>query len=334
MPLVPKIHKRTIALIDSANLAFRYAHSFRGLMMKMPSGTEISTGIIFGMFDTIWRLRELYKINNAIFVLEGPHETNPRRKHPIYKSKRATSISVDITSEMLLLQELAPQLGMPVVIPQIGEADDGIGLLVKKLHYPFSHILICSGDHDMQVFLENSIKIVKSANKSEQNIATLTTTDFWAEYGFDPKHFSLFLALVGDSSDCIPGIKGIGPKKGKYIFNELTSRGIAITIPKIARELIKTYPNIIDGQSQESLEYQITEYYQLTKIRNNWPVDIILPTQPNMKQMIKLFDSMRMRNFIIHIGKIYDICNSFYKESLQIIPMISHSQGSKDDASL
>jgi 5'-3' exonuclease len=323
MPLVPKIHKRTIALIDSANLAFRYAHTFRGHMLKMQSGVEISTGIIFGMLDTIWKLKQLYKINNAIFVLEGPHETNPRRKHPIYKSKRATSISIDITSEMILLQELAPQLGIPVVVPQIGEADDGIGHLIKKLHYPFSHLLICSGDHDMQVFLDNTIKIIKSANKSEQNITTVTTTEFWAEYGFDPKYFSLFLAVTGDSSDCIPGIKGIGPKKGKYIFNELSSRGIQITIGKIARELIRTYPKIIDGQSQEQIESQIIEYYQLTKIRNDWPISIIRPIQPNIKQIIKLFELMKMRVFINRIEEIYNICDTFYKESLRIIPILS-----------
>lgn len=170
MPLIPRIRKQTIALIDSANLAFRFAHSFKGQMIKTTATSQVSSGIIYGMLDTIWKLRELHKIDIAIFLLEGSHENNPRRKHPIYKSKRPTSISVDITAEMNLIKELAPLLGIPVAIPTIGEADDGIAFFTNKFCSFKYENLICSADHDMQVLLNKNTKIIKSANKKNKAI--------------------------------------------------------------------------------------------------------------------------------------------------------------------
>jgi len=312
MPLIPRIRKQTIALIDSANLAFRFAHSFKGMMIKTTATSQVSSGIIYGMLDTIWKLRELHKIDIAIFVLEGSHENNPRRKHPIYKSKRPTSISVDITAEMNLIKELAPLLGIPVAIPTTGEADDGIAFFTNKFCSSKYENLICSADHDMQVLLNKNTKIIKSANKKEQGNTTRTENDFWAEYGFAPRHFSLFMAVTGDSSDSIPGIRGIGPKKGMVVFRELTSLATNITPARIAKELIKTYPNIIDGASQEYLEALINEYWFLTKIRNNWPITVLPSLRPDVHEMESIFNTMKFRNFLNNLEDIYKTCNIFH----------------------
>jgi DNA polymerase-1 len=320
MPLIPKVRKHTIALIDSANLAFRFAHSFKGQFIKTTATSQISSGIIYGMLDTIWKLRELHKIDIAIFVLEGSHENNPRRKHPIYKSKRPTSISVDITAEMNLIKELAPLLGIPVAIPTQGEADDIIAHIAHDLNKSKYENLICSADHDMQVLLNKNTKIIKSANKKEQGHTTRTESDFWEEYGFDPKYFSLFMAVTGDASDSIPGIKGIGPKKGVVIFRELTSRGISIVPSKIARELIRTYPNIINGATQEYLEALINEYYLLTKMRNDYGMYIIKPLCPDIHEMESIFNTMKFRNFLNNLEGIYRTCSIFY-HTYQTLPL-------------
>lgn len=315
MPLIPKIRKHTIALIDSANLAFRFAH-----VIKTTATSQVSSGIIYGMLDTIWKLRELHKIDIAIFVLEGSHENNPRRKHPIYKSKRPTSISIDITAEMNLIKELAPLLGIPVAIPTKGEADDGIAFFTTKFSSSKYENLICSADHDMQVLLKKNVKIIKSANKKDQGSTTRTESDFWEEYGFDPKHFSLFMAVTGDASDSIPGVKGIGPKKGIVVFRELTSRGINIVPSKIARELIRTYPNIINGATQEYLEALINEYWFLTKIRNNWPIVVLPSLCPDIYEMESIFNTMKFRNFLNNLEGIYKTCSIFHN-TYQTLPL-------------
>lgn len=326
MPLIPKSQKNIIALIDSANLAFRFAHSFRGMSIKTQNGTEVATGIIYGMLDTIWKLKELYNINDAIFVLEGPHENNPRRKHPVYKSKRATSVSVDITSEMTLIKELAPKLGMLSIVPVKGEADDGIAFCIENIKLPNVEFLVCSGDHDMQVLLQPNVKIIKSANKNEQNATTFTEQNFWDENGFSPKLFSLFMAVTGDSSDSIPGIKGIGPKKGSVIFKELTSRGVTINYKSLANELIKTYPKILDGRSVDDIYNKISEYHNLTRIRNNWPVSTLTPEQPNRAYIKKIFELMKMKSFLMRHEEILTNCNTFYKTSLHIHKKLTRRQ--------
>jgi len=315
MPLVPKVQqKQTIALIDSANLAFRFAHSFRGQTITTSSGVDVSTGVIFGMFDTVWKLTDIYKLDQVFFVLEGPHDTNPRRSHPAYKSKRATSFSVDITSEMLLLRGLAPKLGIPVVVPVIGEADDGIAFLTRKLRSQSNEILICSGDHDMQVMLNKNIKIVKSASKTGESSKSRTQEDFQTEFGFHPKYFSLFMAVTGDSSDCIPGIKGIGPKKGMAVFSNILAAGLKLSPETISAELIKTYPSIVSGSSAEYLSGLIKEYYSLTFIRNTWPIDVAVPQAPNISKIKEAFETLKMRNFLRDINSIYSKCRHFYSK--------------------
>lgn len=309
---------KPVILVDTANLAFRFAHTFKGFKIITNNGLEIYTGIIYGILDTVVSLFEKYSFNSIFFVLEGTHENNPRRKDPIYKSKRATSFSIDITAEMTFLHYTFPLFGLPVVIPMKGEADDGIAFLSESIRNSGRNVIICSRDHDMKVLLKDNVKIL---NKDIE----ITKEDFFKEYKFHPKYFSMFMALTGDSSDNIPGINGIGPQKGMKIFNSLVEEHREINFANIANKLVNTYPTIV-GNDIKDIESQLNRYYKLTCIRKNWPITVSMPMIPIEDDINKIFLSLKMMSMSRNIKQLMEIFNLNMENSVKVLCDINNAR--------
>lgn len=287
--------------------------------MKFDDESYFSTGPIYGVIETILTLYKKYNNISTILVFEGNKKNNPRYKAPYYKQKRATMKSIDITNEMILIRNMVSMMGMISVIPQKGEADDGIANISQRLLKENLTTLILSNDHDMNVLLNKQTNILK---KNTINNDMLTEKEFIKLNGYEPRHFSLLLATAGDKSDDIPGIKGIGEAKAKAILQALTEKNKKICTHTIAHHIYKTYKNNKTLLTQDEIEAQLNEYYNLTKIRKNWPVTIIANKDMNLGKILNMFKMMRCEHLIKNFNNIKDMCKNFANNEQHILNSI------------
>jgi len=291
----------TVIVVDLANLAFRFAFHFKGTMIKLDKNTFVSSGIIYQIINTMFNLHSQYKQLSTILVFEGDKKNNPRYKHPRYKANRPSSKTIDITSELMLIKEIAKLLGILCITPLKGEADDGIAHVASALRLNTKHkVLVLSNDHDMQVLLRKKrVEILKKENKH------YTYDDFYTNYGFHPKYFSLLLTIAGDSSDNLLGVRGIGEKKGTQIFKQILEKQLPITPTTIAKQIRKSYTRYKESHSVQELVQIIQDHYRITKLYREWPIQIQATANiNNFKWLKSIFEHLRMRQFIKIFPKI------------------------------
>lgn len=301
----------TVIVIDTANLVFRLAYSFKGTMIQIDNGIFVNSGVIYQVVNTIIQLYEKFNPIGIVFVFEGDKKNNPRYDNPEYKSKRPSRKTLDITSELVLIKELIQYLGIVCLVPERGEADDGIATAVSLLraHY---RLLILSNDHDMQALLSKRVSIIKS------KFELFTKQDFEKKYGFHPKHLSLLLAVAGDASDNLPGIKGIGEKKGASIFLDILEQNKEPTPKRIAIQLRLAYKKYDEMYTDKEITKIIKRYYKVTKLHTDWGTKTFVK-KINIELLTWTFMKMKMKRFLAIMPQIKSMILSFYQKQKSLV---------------
>lgn len=147
---------------------------------------------------------------------DHPSKTLREKKFEQYKATRPT-IPDDFKRQISIIKQLPSQIGIKTFEIPGYEADDIIYTLVQKFknHIP---ITIISGDKDLKQLLEKGIEFYDPMKKQKE-----TAQDFEQKWGFKPANIVDYLALVGDSSDNIPGVEGIGAKWAQKLIEQFGS---------------------------------------------------------------------------------------------------------------
>lgn len=157
-------------------------------------------------------------------------------RHEIYKEYKATRERMpdNLRSQIVDIEKMVGTMQIDII--EIGwyEADDVIATLAKKLESESNdEIYILSGDKDLYALTSEQVKIYDTQKKKISG-PTETREKFWV----DPKHVTDYLAICGDSSDNIPGVSGIGPKKVEVLVNEFGG----------VEEIYSTVDRIVSGE--------------------------------------------------------------------------------------
>jgi len=205
-------------------------HKFASVYPKLGitiSGTHFKTGIPYGMLRTILRMQELYGANRVLVAFDPSAvrvksdkfhkmENSRRVAYNGYKSKRKPTDQVLLDGKFLL-DEFFKVLGITVAhaSPEY-EGDDVIGYAVRQCRNHCistgcnGKVIILSDDKDFNQLLRAGKKFSVSAHR--RGDVLFDYDSFVEKFGFKPNRFAEYLALVGDTNDEIPGIRGIGPK--------------------------------------------------------------------------------------------------------------------------
>jgi DNA polymerase-1 len=204
-------------VFDTSNIVYRGFFAFAGRHLRNSKG-EITSGI-FSTLRTIFRLYKDFKFDLAFFSLDGPREQTNRFKmyseYKITRQKAPDDLKFQISEVVKILKNADISC---VSVPGL-ESDDIIASVVKKYSEDYE-IFIVSGDKDlMQLLTNKNVRIVSfSPSKSEYEI--IDRNSFIKEYGFEPEYIVDYLALVGDTIDNVPGVKGIGEKTASYLVSK------------------------------------------------------------------------------------------------------------------
>ena len=201
---------KKILLIDGNSMANRAFYATMGRMMKTPTG--ISTNAVYGFFQIMFKTIEEEKPDKIIVAFDISSSEKRTKIFNEYKAGRHKAPE-DLTIQFPIIKELLKTMNIPIVQKDGIEADDILGAIAKKEGKKENKIVILTGDRDyfQLVDINVNIRYPKTImGKTEYIIYDNYKVN--EEYGLTPEKLIEVKALMGDASDNIPGVKGIGEK--------------------------------------------------------------------------------------------------------------------------
>lgn len=204
---------KRLVLIDGMSVFYRGYFAMPGLSLS--DGTP--TGGVFGFASIAIEVIKKLEPDYVAIAWDKSKTATAKRKeiYPEYKAGR-TRPPEDFFAQIPLLHDLLESFGWPVIEMDDYEADDIIGTISVEAAKKGIETCIVSGDYDMMQLLTPHTSVY--INKKGSDMMRFTEAEFEEKYGVKLAQFVDYKALVGDSSDNIPGVRGIGPKAAQTLL--------------------------------------------------------------------------------------------------------------------
>ncbi len=194
----------TLYLVDGSSYLYRAFHVPNLQRLKTADGRM--TGVIFGVYNMIQRLLDEHRPEHMAVVFDAKGKTF---RHDMYAEYKATRppMPEELAAQLAPTKAIVRALGIELIEAPGVEADDVIGTLAREAERLGMHTLISTGDKDLAQLVSDRITLVDTMRNSELDRAGVRE-----KFGVTPEQIVDYLALVGDTSDNIPGVNKVGPK--------------------------------------------------------------------------------------------------------------------------
>lgn len=208
--------QKTLAVIDGNSLMHRAFHAIRQ-PMSAPDGR--STNALFGFFNMFVKFIETFTPDGILCAFDKGKPRIRMELLPQYKAQRPP-MDPSLAEQFPMVKELLHVLNIPVVELEGWEGDDILGTLARRGEQVGYNMLLVTGDRDMYQLSTDKVQIV-STKKGVSDVVVMTPESVVDLYGgITPQLVPDFYGLKGDTSDNIPGVPGIGPKKAAALITQ------------------------------------------------------------------------------------------------------------------
>jgi DNA polymerase-1 len=194
--------QKTLCLVDGSSFLFRAFHA----VPPLTNSKGEPTNAIYGVSNMLRKLLAEYQTDYVAVIFDAAGKTFRNDLYDQYKAHRP-AMPDDLRVQIEPLHQLIRAMGLPLIMESGVEADDVLGVLAQHAAKQGFHVVISTGDKDMaqlvtdQISLEDTMKNVRMDVQGVMN-----------KFGVKPEQIIDYLALMGDSSDNIPGVPKVGPK--------------------------------------------------------------------------------------------------------------------------
>ncbi len=287
--------KQTLYLIDGSAIAYR---SYFGMIRnRLTNSAGQPTGAIFAFINSLMKIINDEKPDYIGMVFDSPEKTF---RHKIYEDYKATREATpdELVSQLPFMFKVTEAMNIPVIIYPGFEADDIIGTLAKDGKKKGLSVFMVTGDKDFMQLLEDDILVYKPAS-GQKPVEIIDVDRVKEKWGVKPEQIADYLGLIGDTSDNIPGVKGIGPAKAKPLLGEFNSlEGILENLDKIDNKRIA-------GMIAEGAKSAIFSK-MLATIKIDVPLEIkiddLKTKSVNQPVLIELFKELEFYSLIKSLG--------------------------------
>ncbi len=245
-------------ILDGHSLAYRAFHGLPVENFATSSGQH--TNAVYGFVSMLSNVLKDKKPTHLVVAFDVSRQTFRSERYPEYKATRAKT-PPEFKGQVELIKQVLESLNISVVTADGFEADDILATLAKSCDFPVS---IVSGDRDSFQLIDERVTILYP-RKGMSDLVLMTPDAVFEKYGVTPKQYRSLAALVGESSDNLPGVPGVGPKTAaKWIaeFGEI--------------ENIIAVADSIGGKVGEALRSNLEQVqlnYELNRLVENAPVE-------------------------------------------------------------
>ena len=273
-------------LVDGSYYLFRTYHA---LPKTMQNSQGLITNAIRGTLNALLKLMRRYHPTHMAVCFDTKSPTFRHAMSEDYKANRP-KMDVELAEQIPYIHSLVAALGIPLLRIEGAEADDIIGTLAHRAVAEGHHVVISTGDKDMMqlindcVILEDSFtgKITDSAGVVEK-------------FGINPEQMIDFLTLMGDSSDGIKGVPGIGKKTAKDLLNEYGN--IDNMLKNVANIKGRAGKNLVEYADDIPFNAQLATIVTDLEIGQDWQ-DLKINTDPcaHIDELRALYTELEFRN--------------------------------------
>lgn len=301
--------KKKIILIDGHYCLYQTYFSFK----KLKNNSGYPTGVIYGYIKILNKLIKVFHPKHIIIIFDTPTLTFRHKLYKNYKKNRLT-MPESLKKQINPLKKIITLLGIPIINMNNIEADDIIGTISRIFSKKKYSVLIYSSDKDMTQLVNKKIKIIPGKPTAK----IFDKHDIYKKYGVKPKYIPDFLGLIGDRSDNIPGVTGIGKKTAILLLKNFSSiKNIYKNILTVSTLPIRNIKNITKNLKKNKKEAFLS--YQLTKINNHIPLNnlkiMIEKNKLNILKLIKKFQYYQFNKYLQAIKNYtFPIINTYHQK--------------------
>ncbi|WP_394516976.1 DNA polymerase I [Pantoea sp. SGAir0175] len=206
-----QIAENPLILVDGSSYLYRAYHAFPPLT----NSAGEPTGAMYGVLNMLKSLLMQYQPSHVAVVFDAKGKTFRDELFENYKSHRPP-MPDDLRAQIAPLHEMVKAMGLPLLAVSGVEADDVIGTLALEAEKQGRAVLISTGDKDMAQLVTPGITLINTMTNT-----VLGPEEVEQKYGVPPSLIIDFLAMMGDSSDNIPGVPGVGEKTAQALLQGL-----------------------------------------------------------------------------------------------------------------
>src|SRR5690606_19792309 len=210
-------------LLDALALAYRSHFVF--ISRPLINSKGMNTSAAYGFTNALLKLIEDHGMANMAVVFDAVgDDEEPTFRDELYAEYKAnrSPMPEDLVANLPYIKRIVEALDIPVIEVLGVEADDVIGTIATRAAAEGTEVVIVSADKDFQQLLSDRISVLRPSHRGEE-FDPITEESFREKYGLDPAQFIDVLALMGDSSDNVPGVPGIGEKTAISLLQEYHS---------------------------------------------------------------------------------------------------------------
>ncbi|MEJ5244592.1 MAG: DNA polymerase I [Bacteroidota bacterium] len=271
---------KKLYLIDGMSIVFRAYHAMKSTDLRNKNGEP--TGAIFGFVNIITSFLEKESPEYMAIVFDTEHPTFRKELYDQYKANR-DSFPEDLAPQLLKIKKFIHLVGIEQIEVPGFEADDVIGTIAKKASKEGYEVLCLTSDKDYYQLVDEKISLMKPSRKGEE-FEIIRRSQVFEKFGVKPEQVVDVLALIGDTSDNVPGVKGIGERTAIPLVQEFGSiEEIYNNLDKIekssirsklendrenaflAKKLVTIDTNIEKDFNLEEMKLKNPDYYGLDK---------------------------------------------------------------------
>jgi len=249
--------KSPLYLLDGYSIVFRSYFVFIRNPLRNPKGQNSSA--VFGFFRSLFYLFRERKPEYFAVIQDS---TIPTFRHERYEAYKATRDETpqDLTDQIPIIEEILSVLGVPMLRADGYEADDVMATLARRAAAEDRPVYIVSSDKDLLQLVEEPVRVLRP---EQAGFRELLREQVYEDWGVYPEQVRDYLALVGDTSDNVPGVKGIGAKTAAKLLNsfrdldELYAGLDRISSKSQRAKLEENRENAFLSRELVSLEYQV-----------------------------------------------------------------------------
>jgi DNA polymerase-1 len=316
----------TLFLIDGHAIAYRSYFAF--IKNPLTNSKGQNTSAVFGFTRVLMLIMKKFAPDYLAVAFDSGEETERHREYPDYKANR-DEMPDDLSSQLPILFDLLEAFGVPVIMKPGFEADDIIATVAGEASDRGVDVKIVTGDKDLFQLLSEKVHIIRPSKGT--SLDDEVGPEFLVEkYGLKPEQVVDLLALMGDSSDNIPGVRGIGEKTALKLLHEFGSLGgILGALERVKPEHVKR--KIEEGRNDALLSRELVT---LKKVPVAFSLPDLKPVPPDEERLTSLLLELEFHQMVVELSlspgastgeKKYEIVDE--SETERLVKRLERSRG-------
>lgn len=283
------MNNKKLMIIDGSSLVHR---AFYALPLLTTKGGVFTNGV-YGFLTMLYRIRDQEQPDYICVAFDRKGPTIRHKEYSEYKGTRDKTPS-ELSQQFPILKEILQNLGIKTVDMEDYEADDIAGTLARIGEEKGMEVLLVTGDKDyLQLATERSQVLITKKGISEME--GYDKARIVQDYGIDPKQFIDVKGLMGDKSDNIPGVPGIGEKTALKLVKEFGDmEGVYENIDSVSGKKLKE--NLIENKQIAFLSRRLGEI--ILNVPLDFQVSDLLVGEENTLKLKEMYEDLEFRSLL------------------------------------